>query len=93
VSFEVVEPGRPHEPIRLQPRVDLPERFGSKAVEPPLSVGPHLDESGFTQDAQVLGDGRLAEVQVRDERTHGLLIIAEELEDALPMWFGQDVER
>ena len=62
-------------------------------VEPSLRLDARLDEPGLAQDAQVLGDGGLAQRQSADELADGPLAFTQQIEDSPPVRLGQDFER
>ena len=72
--------------------VELGERLGSQRVEAPAAVGPHLDEAGLAEHAQVLGGSRLAQPGRGDELAHRAGPIADQVEDAAPIGLREDVE-
>ena len=81
MTLEIVEALSPHLSIRLEPVVKLDERLETEAVKPSLSVRSHDDESGIAQDAQVLGDSRLAEPQPSYEVSHWQLFPEQQIKD------------
>src|SRR5262245_31759475 len=55
--------------IPLQPAVELPEGLGAQRVDPLLGAGLHVDQARFPEDAQVLGDLWLVELQALPDVT------------------------
>src|SRR5579871_4298985 len=82
--FELVEAVAPELAVRLQPVVELDQRLGAYAIEPPLAIGSHRHQARLTQHPQLLGDRRLAHAEALDEGVDGLLAPAQLLEDAAP---------
>src|SRR3954463_8836941 len=66
VGLEAVEAATPHLPVRLEPGVQLDQRFWPQAIEPTLPVDAHLDQTGVAQDPQMLGHQRLAAAELLD---------------------------
>jgi hypothetical protein len=93
VPFEVIEAGRPHPPVGLEPLVDRPEWLGAHSVEAALSVDPHVDEPCFAKDAKVLGDRRLAEAEAVDELADGPLGPNQQVKDPAAVGLREYVER
>jgi hypothetical protein len=92
VGLQRVEPVTPGGPVRSQPLIDLPERLGPEPVPAPLAVGSHLDQARLAQDPQVLGHPRLAEAQFRGQVADRPLAAAEQIEDAPPVRFDQNLK-
>jgi hypothetical protein len=92
VPLEFAEAFGPQRPIGRQPLVDLAQRLDTDAVQPALGIDARFDQTGLAQDAQMLGDGRLADIQVLDELGDGTLAGAQEIENAPSIGFGEDLE-
>jgi dihydrofolate reductase len=68
------------------------ETLGHEAV-PALSAAPLLGhESGVEEDAEVLGHGRAAHLEVAGERLYGTLAVGEEVEDPAARWMADGPE-
>src|SRR5215216_3933399 len=67
MSFEGVEALGPEPAIGLEPLRGLGERLRADLVDPPLCLGPHRDQAGLTQHAQVLRDAGLAHLEALDQ--------------------------
>jgi hypothetical protein len=93
VVFELVEVSRPKLAVGGEPVVELREWLRPDPVQPALCIGARLDEPGVLEDAEVLGDGRLAEAKAVDELADRPLTVPEQIEDRQPPWLGQDLER
>jgi hypothetical protein len=93
MSFELVEPRFPQAPVRLDPLVDGAERFGADPIDAALGVGADVDEAGLSEDAQMLGDGGLADRELVDEVAHGPFRDPQQVEDAPPVRFCEYLER
>lgn len=90
MSVETVERRDPVAPVGLEPFVDLPQRRGIEAIHPQLSVHAGDDHAGVAQYAEVLGDGWLAQPNLRDELAHGGLTVAQHTHDRAAVWLGED---
>jgi len=73
-----------------QPCVDLDESFGSNAVETPLGVGSHRNDSGLAHHTQVLGHRRLAQPEMFDQVAHGAFPFAQQIEDLPAIRLGEN---
>ncbi len=91
--FQVVEPRLPELPIWLQPLLDGAQRLGADSVEAALGVGSDFHEARLSQNAQMLGDRRLADRQLGYEVTHRPLRYPQQVQDAPPVGFRKDLER
>lgn len=91
--FKVVEARGPHPPVGRQPLVEHPERLRPYSVQATLRVGAHLDQAGLAQDAQVLGDGRLAQIEPLYQIAHRRFGRLQEIEDAPAVRLCEDLER
>src|SRR5438874_11233339 len=80
VSLEPVQALRPQTSIGLQPLVKLAERLRADPVDAALRLGPDGDQPGLAQHPQVLRDGRLAHLELADERSDRTLLHPEEIE-------------
>lgn len=96
LGAERVEPLAPEGTERVEPAIDLPQGTGLHCVEAARSLCPNPGEPAFTQDAQVLGDSRLADAELVCDDGHDLarraFILKEELEDASADRIAEDVE-
>src|ERR1035441_8298194 len=82
-------------PVLLEggrPVVQGTDGFGVGAVELLAAQAANVDEAGLAQDAEVLGDGGLVQLQAGDDVAHGALVGCEEGEDLATAWFGDGVE-
>jgi hypothetical protein len=93
VVVEAVERRRPMAPIRLEPLVDLAERAGLEPVQALLPVRARDDHPGLPQDAEMLGDSRLADAEVRHQLANGGFPIPQNVEDLAAMWLCENGER
>jgi hypothetical protein len=92
MAGEVVEAGSPHAPVRGEPLVDRPQGFRSHAVETPLGIAADLDETRLAEDPQMLGDGRLAQLELLDKLPDGTLAGAQQIEDLATVRLRDDLE-
>lgn len=79
-------------PVGLEPLVDLAERTWVEAIQALLSIGAGDDHAGLSQDAQVLGDARLAQAQTGGEIAHGRLAVAQDVQDLAATRLGENGE-
>jgi hypothetical protein len=80
-SVEALEVAFPETVVALQPALELLERRGAQGVDAALGVDANADQSGVTEDAQMLGDLRLAEPEATDHIANGAGAIAQEFDD------------
>src|SRR6185437_15041336 len=92
MGFQRAEASGPGGAVGRQPLVDLAERFGPEPVHAPLGVGPHLDQARLAQHPEVLGHAGLAEAQRGHQVADGLLLLAQQVQDAAPVRLGQNLE-
>jgi hypothetical protein len=59
VTLEGVEPPGPVGPVRLEPRVELHQRFWTESVEPPLRILPDLLQPGLGSHDQLVARFRM----------------------------------
>jgi hypothetical protein len=57
------------------------ERFGPRTVQAVVAVSTLRDQPGLAQDAEVLGDGWSADVEVRGDIARSALVVMDEAED------------
>ena len=81
MTFEPVQAGAPHFPVRLKPLVELDQRFKAKAVEAPLADRTDRNQPGIAQHSKLLRDRRLRHGEPFDEGVHGLLSVEQLVED------------
>jgi len=81
MTFEPVQAGAPHFPVRLKPLVELDQRFKAKAVEALLAVGADGNQTGIAQHAKLLRNRRLCHGEPSDQGVHGLLSVEQLVED------------
>jgi hypothetical protein len=92
VPLEGIEAPGPKLAVRREPGVDLGKRFGAQAVAPALRGHPDGDQARFAQHAEVLGDGRLAEVHLLDEVADRPFALAQQIEDGASPRLREHVE-
>jgi hypothetical protein len=92
VPFQRIDVRGPELPELGEPGVDLLERFRPEAVEPALGVYGGLHKSGFSQDAQVLGDGWLGHSKLPLDLTDRLFGGYQQAQDGSAIRFGDDLE-
>src|SRR5438045_4143568 len=90
---ELIEALVPPAAIRLQPRVELPEGLGAKAVDALLRNGVRLHEPGLAEHAEVLRDLGLAKAESFDDLSDRAWLPPEEVDDLPAVWFGESAQR
>jgi hypothetical protein len=70
------------DPIRLEPGIELHQRFGAEAVQAALGVAPYFDDTGIAQHLEMPGDTWLVHADLLDEIVDRTLAIADCVEDA-----------
>ena len=68
--------------IRLEPGVEVPERFTAQPIKAPLGIGPDRDQAGIPQHLQVAGNARLAHAEKLNELADRALLGANRVQDA-----------
>ena len=91
--FEQVQARRPQLPVRRQPRVEVLKRGRPQPIDAPLRVRADFDEARVAEDAQVLGNRRLADGQVVDQLADRQIRESEQIQDAATVGLGEDFER
>src|SRR5581483_10146560 len=92
VPFERVEPVAPRSAVGREPLVDLAQGLGPQPVDAPLAGGPDVDHPRVPQDAEMLGDGGLADPEGRDQLADRPLRLAQQVEDAAAVGLGEHLE-
>src|SRR5207245_24240 len=90
--FEGVEVLVPQAPVRGEPLVEGPEGTRFYPVDALLRGRTAGDETGFPQHLQVLGHGRLADLEHLDELADAAVGPAQHVEDPAPGRLGDDRE-
>jgi hypothetical protein len=90
--LEAIEVCRPELAVRREPVVELFERIRPDAIQAALRVRAHLHEPRIFEDAEMLGDGRLADAEPVDELADRLFAVAEQVEDRQTARLGKDLE-
>jgi hypothetical protein len=65
----------------FEPFVEFSDPPGTWSVPPELRISADVDDSGVPQDAEMLGNGRLAHVEGGYEFTDATLALSEKIED------------
>lgn len=93
---QCIEALGPQLPVAVEPRVDLPQRFGVHGVQPAGALRANGHETVLTQYPQMLGHGRLGDAELGlhhgAELTRGPLAVREQFEDTTADRIPQDVE-
>ena len=88
-GFEALEPVRPQ--LRQELFEGL-EALGSDCVEPALSFGTDLDQSGVFQDVKMLRDSLLGNLEVRRDVVDRPRLVGDEYEHCSASGFGQGAQ-
>jgi hypothetical protein len=70
-GVQSLEVALPNTPVPLQPYFKLLERCGPQGINSALSVHPDVHQPSFTEHSQMLGDLRLAEMQLLNHVAYG----------------------
>lgn len=92
MTFKGVEVVGPQAAVRFEPLVERLQRTGLDAVDAVLGGSTARDETGITQDPQVLGHRGLADPEGVDQLPDAALRRSEPVEDLPPGRFGDDGE-
>ena len=92
LALEAIESALPQAPVGGDPHVDLAERFRPEPIQAPLGIDADVDETRVTEHAEVLRDGGLAHRQPGDELANRALAVAQQVEDAATVRFGEELE-
>jgi hypothetical protein len=92
VALQSVEAFVPQSPVRLDPGVDLAKSLRPQPVDASLGIDPDIDEAGVAEHAEVLRDGRLAHRKPIHELAHWPFAVAQQVEDAAAIRFGEELE-
>jgi hypothetical protein len=95
VAEEVVESLEPLLPVRSvlsDPFRGVSQRSGGEAARAPLRLPATLDQPGALEDAQVLADRRLAEVERGGQLGHRCLSLRQADKDRSPRRIGEGSE-
>ena len=83
-----VESLLPQRAVAAKPLVYFCERFGAKAVDPPLRLLAGLDQPGFPQHSQVAGDARTSDRQQRRQLARSRRAAGQRLQQRPPALVG-----
>src|SRR4051812_39187521 len=75
-------------PELVEERPQLDEAFRPRAIQAPGSVASLAHEPRLLQDAQMLGDRRPRELEMRRDLARGQLAVRDELHDRAPVRLG-----
>jgi len=92
VPLERAESRCPLRSIRLEPRVELHQRFGTEPVEPSLSIPADLDQPGIAQHLEVTRHAWLMHPDRLDQLADGPLTLAHGIKDSPPGRFSDRLE-
>jgi hypothetical protein len=82
----------PESLIGIEPAADLPQRFHVQAIDTPAACAARRDESRALQDGELLRDGRQRDVERFGEAVHGLLAVAEFVQQSPPHGAGDGLK-
>lgn len=89
---EPIEPRFPELTVFRQPIVKLKEGIGFQRIEPPLAIGPHRDEPGLMEDAQVAGHAGLMNADLLDKIVDLSFTATQRFHDAAAGGIGQSLK-
>src|SRR5713226_1634556 len=92
VLLERIKPRRPLRSIRLQPGVELHQRFWTESVQPPLSILPDLHQPGVAQHLEVTRHTWLMHPDLLDQLTDRPLAVPDGVKDPSPCRFSDHFE-
>src|SRR5262249_10601336 len=92
VALQSFEVDGPEAPVLVQPLIDLAKRLDVQLAVTFASLLLIDDELRFTEDAEVLGDGRPADRKTAGERAHRLPSSAQPAQDGPPRRVGKGSE-
>ena len=90
VAFESIYVSGPEPAERSQPCIHLLKWFRSQPVETALCVHRGFDETGLSQDSQVLRHGRLRHTKVTLDLSDRLLGRDQEVQYRAAVWLRND---
>src|SRR5882724_9054047 len=88
-GVQTLEVGLPNTPVLLQPHLKLLERLGAQGIDAALRVHANVNQSGIAENAQVLGDLRLAETQTMNHVTDRARPVEQEFDDLKSVGLGK----
>jgi hypothetical protein len=91
--FESIEARSPELSIRGEPVVELSQRLGPDAIEAALRVGAGVHQARLPEDAQMLRNGRLGEVEMIDQVPDRPFSVAQQTDNRKSLGVTQDLER
>src|SRR5215208_8021062 len=92
MDLQGVQPPRPETAVGRQPGIDFRQPLRPQPVAPMLFVDPRGHQVRLPQHAQVLGDSGLTHREALDQLTDGALTLAQLVQNAAAVRFGQDSE-
>jgi hypothetical protein len=88
VVFEAIEVRRPEPAVGLEPLVELGQRLGADAIQAALRLRARFDKARVLENAEMLGNGGLADAEAVDELADRAFAVAEQIEDREPAGLG-----
>lgn len=79
----------PERAVRLEPRVELPERACPERIDPRLRARLHLHESRVPEDAEMLRDLGLVQLERPPDAVDRLRAVTKELDDSQAVGLGE----
>jgi hypothetical protein len=80
-------------PEAVQESAYVAEAFGPCAIQPPRAVATFFDKAGLTQDPQVFGNVRAADVEPRGNFAGAALAVPHQPQDFLTAGFSESLEQ
>ena len=91
-SVKALEVGFPETPVPFEPDFKLLEGRGAQGIDAALRVDADIDKPGITEDAKMLGDLGLAEMEAMDHEADGARTAAQEFDDVEAVRLGEGPE-
>jgi hypothetical protein len=88
-GIQTLEVVFPKTAITFQPHLQLLEGSRAQSIDAALGVRANMNETGIAEDAEMLGDLRLAQAEPADEVADGAGTAAQEFDDMKAVGLGQ----
>jgi hypothetical protein len=75
-GVQALEVVLPKTAVTLDPYIQFAERGGAQGIDAALGIHSNIDKAGIAEDAEMLGDLRLAQAKAADEVADGARAIA-----------------
>ena len=92
MPLERIKPPGPLRSIRLQPCVELHQRFSTKSIQPPLGIPSDLHQPGIAQHLEMTRHTGLMHPDLLDQFGHRALALADRVKNPPPCRFSDHLE-